>query len=207
LLVRGVNLLCPHAFYYSIDGKRRSHERPPDVGPNNVWWPYYKHFAQYMKRVSWLMTDSINDTKIAVLCEEDHLTWKIAKPLYQNQIEFNYLEESLLKEKCEIENGKIMIQHQSYQVVLIENSVYLDKEVVEKLEQFTQQGGKVMMVGKEDQNIGLTIPKVEDVVTAIPASYRSHVKLTPSHQDIRVSKVKKDDHYFYLLVNEGEEYY
>jgi len=78
---------------------------------------------------------------------------------------------------------------------------------VEKLEQFTQQGGKVMMVGKEDQNIGLTIPKVEDVVTAIPASYRSHVKLTPSHQDIRVSKVKKDDHYFYLLVNEGEEYY
>src|SRR5690625_7776347 len=73
LLVRGVNLMCPHAFYYSIDGDRRSQERPPDVGPNNHWWPFYKQFAQYMKRLSWLMTDSTNITTVAVLCEADHL--------------------------------------------------------------------------------------------------------------------------------------
>lgn len=32
LAVRGVNLFIPHAFYYSIRGKRKD-ERPPDVGP------------------------------------------------------------------------------------------------------------------------------------------------------------------------------
>ncbi|WJH33867.1 hypothetical protein N6H14_28370 [Paenibacillus sp. CC-CFT747] len=29
LFVRGVNLICPHAFYYSVDGPRRYKERPP----------------------------------------------------------------------------------------------------------------------------------------------------------------------------------
>lgn len=38
LAVRGVNLFIPHAFYYSIEGERKG-ERPPDVGPNSIWWP------------------------------------------------------------------------------------------------------------------------------------------------------------------------
>ena len=39
LFVRGANLLCPHAFFYSLrDG--RSNERPPDVGVNNLWRPW-----------------------------------------------------------------------------------------------------------------------------------------------------------------------
>ena len=41
-LVRGANLLIPHAFYYSVRGPRRD-ERPPDVGPNSPWW----------SRISW----------------------------------------------------------------------------------------------------------------------------------------------------------
>lgn len=39
--VRGVNLFIPHAYYYSIVGRRKD-ERPPDVGPNSNWWDHYK---------------------------------------------------------------------------------------------------------------------------------------------------------------------
>ena len=63
LTVRGVNLLIPHAFYYSLEGSR-SAERPPDVGPGSIWWEHYKVWAQYMARVCFLMTDA----KIACLC-------------------------------------------------------------------------------------------------------------------------------------------
>src|SRR5699024_11990400 len=55
-----------------------------------------------------LMTDSVNQAQIAVLCEEDSLPWKIVKPLYEQQIEFNYLEEELLNQ-CVIKNGEIHI--------------------------------------------------------------------------------------------------
>ena len=74
LFLRGVNLLYPHAFYYSIrDG--RGDERPPDAGPNNAWWPESPTIAAYMRRLSWLMTDSVNQARVAVLCEGDRMPW------------------------------------------------------------------------------------------------------------------------------------
>lgn len=207
LLVRGVNLLCPHAFYYSIDGRRRSHERPPDVGPNNHWWPYYKQFAQYMKRLSWLMTDSTNDTAVAVLCEEDHLPWKIVKPLYENQVEFNYLEESLLQSSCVVEDGKIMIANQTYSVVIIEDSNHLEKAVIQKLEQFIIGGGNVIAHQRSAVNGANIIRKEGELIEALPVTSCYEVTLIPSAKSIRVSKLKKNGCFFYFFVNEGEENY
>ena len=112
LFVRGVNLLYPHAFFYSIrDG--RGGERPPDVGPNNLWWPVYGEIAQYMRRLSWLMTDSVNQARVAVLCEEDRMPWRCCVPLYERQIEFNSLELSRMPE-CALEDGALCIGQQRY---------------------------------------------------------------------------------------------
>ena len=116
LFVRGTNLLCPHAFFYSVrDG--RGDERPPDVGPNNVWWPFYGEVAAYMRRMSWLMTDSVNQARVAVLCEEDRMPWQSVKPLYENQIEFNYLELSRVPEGT-LADGALCIGKQRYTHVL-----------------------------------------------------------------------------------------
>jgi hypothetical protein len=211
LLVRGVNLLCPHAFYYSIDGKRRSHERPPDVGPNNLWWPYYKAFAQYMKRLSWLMTDSTNQTAVAVLCEEDHLPWKIVKPLFESQIEFNYLEQSLLLSSSTLDVGTILIANQSYEVVVIEDSKHLEDTVIQALEKFIRSGGSVIVCTDTDTSTLIdgakAITKKEEVVEALPDRSVNEVRLNPSSKSIRVSKVNKGGCLFYFFVNEGEENY
>ncbi len=116
LFLRGVNLLYPHAFYYSTrDG--RGDERPPDAGPNNAWWPEYPVISAYMRRLSWLMTDSVNQARVAVLCEGDRMAWQQVIPLYENQIEFNYLEEELLAE-CHVEDGALCIREQRYTHVL-----------------------------------------------------------------------------------------
>ena len=73
LTLRGVNLLVPHAFFYSVRGERRFGERPPDVGPNNSWWKYYSWISSYIKRMCAMMTDSFNTASVAVLCESDSL--------------------------------------------------------------------------------------------------------------------------------------
>jgi hypothetical protein len=44
-----------------------------------------------MRRLSWLNTNSVNQARVAVLCEEDRLPWECCIPLYEHQIEFNYL--------------------------------------------------------------------------------------------------------------------
>ena len=116
LLLRGVNLLYPHAFYYSTrDG--RGDERPPDAGPNNAWWPEYPTISAYMRRLSWLMTDSVNQASVAVLCEGDRMDWQQTAKLYENQIEFNYLEAELLAD-CRVEDGELCIASQRYTHVL-----------------------------------------------------------------------------------------
>ncbi|WP_318246238.1 glycosyl hydrolase [Bacillus sp. PS06] len=211
LLVRGVNLLCPHAFYYSIEGERRSHERPPDVGPNNLWWPYYKQYAQYMKRLSWLMTDSINQTGVAILCEEDHLPWKIAKPLFEHQVEFNYLEESLFLANSQVVDGSIVIEKQVYQTIVIEDGSKLEDAVIKKLESFIQAGGSVIaqdgaLEASRIQGAKL-IQQPEDVVRVLSEVHLDEVSIFPASKDIRVSKVKKDGKIFYLFVNESENNY
>ncbi|MDL4842306.1 glycosyl hydrolase [Aquibacillus rhizosphaerae] len=211
LLVRGVNLLSPHAFYYSIDGSRRSHERPPDVGPNNHWWPYYKFFAQYMKRLSWLMTDSTNQASVAVLCDEDHLPWKIVKPLYENQIEFNYLETSLLKRACSVQDDEISIVNQRYSVVVIEDCKQLDTNLIEKLQTFIDGGGEVIINLASNSASPVkgakTINHEDEVVEGLPKHLSQEINLFPKNTSIRVSKVIKSDYTFYLFVNEGEEQY
>ncbi|WP_100406051.1 glycosylhydrolase-like jelly roll fold domain-containing protein [Bacillus solitudinis] len=206
LFVRGVNLISPHAFYYSLEGKRRSHERPPDVGPNNSWWPFYQQFSDYIKRLSWLMTDSVNETSVAILCEEDYLPWKIAKPLYENQIEFNYLEESLLTH-CQVENGEINIQKQSYQTILVEDISRLEEECQNFLTTFTQSGGNVIVLQAEKKgtiNGALIAKSVEAIPKVLDKLQRREIEIEPKCRDIRISHVKKGNQSFYLLVNEGE---
>ncbi|MFK3937373.1 hypothetical protein ACI2JA_07645 [Alkalihalobacillus sp. NPDC078783] len=184
LAVRGVNLFCPHAFYYSVLGKERSHERPPDVGMHNSWWPYYNQFSTYMKRLSWLMTDSVNQAQVAVLCTENDLPSTSIKLLYEHQIEFNYLEENLL-DRALIEEGTLVIGSQCYQTVIALDEIRLKEETKGWLDAFKQQGGNVLH-------------------HADPLS-ECTLKLTPHSPAIRVSHVKKDGQSFYLLVNEGEK--
>lgn len=112
--IRGVNLFVPHAFYYSVEGQR-SGERPPDVGPNNIWWKYYRQISDYMKRISYLMTDSVDDARIAVLCDNNRVPFKEVAALYENQIPFHYVPIALMPE---VQNGRLCIQGYIFDKVL-----------------------------------------------------------------------------------------
>ena len=112
--MRGVNLFVPHAFYYSVEGQR-SGERPPDVGPNNIWWKYYRQISDYMKRISYLMTDSMDDAGIAVLCDNNRVPFKEVAALYENQIPFHYVPIALMPEA---RDGRLCIQGYTFDRIL-----------------------------------------------------------------------------------------
>ncbi|MCM1184277.1 MAG: hypothetical protein NC337_12975 [Roseburia sp.] len=101
--IRGVNLFVPHAFYYSVAGARRE-ERPPDVGPHNIWWPHYRLFSDYMKRISYLMTDAVSLARVAVLCDNNRVPAAEAAWLYERQIDFHYLPVAMLGDCARREN-------------------------------------------------------------------------------------------------------
>lgn len=209
LFVRGVNLLYPHAFFYSIHGDRRSGERPPDVGPNNIWWPYYKKISDYMKRMCYLMTDSVNQTHLAVLCSTNELPWKIVKPLYENQMEFNYLEkELLLSEECMIDQGNIKIAEQTYQVLIVEDIKLLDQTVLSKLQYYIGQGGSVIVYNPDGIDIGISnivyLNAYSELVDILSNKVSRNVITAEKIVDLRVSHIQKQGYDFYVFANEGE---
>lgn len=113
--VRGVNLFIPHAFYYSTRDARKD-ERPPDVGPNNIWWEHYATIAGYMKRLSSLMTDSDNEARVCVLCENRGMRVEEVKEFFQNQVEFNYLPYAELRADM-VRDGKLYVGDHTYDYV------------------------------------------------------------------------------------------
>jgi hypothetical protein len=212
LFVRGTNLLIPHAFYYSISGERVN-ERPPDVGPNNIGWEVYQEVSQYIRRMSWLMTDSVNVTNVTILCEEDSLPWRIAKPLYEQQIEFNYLEEELFVSASTLQAGSVSIAEQIYRVIIIESLEHLQEETILKLQSFLAQGGQVVVLSDTTTernavlNGACVIGSLEAVTGAIDAVVKRDVRLQPAVSTLRISHVRKGAYHFFLVVNEGEDRY
>ena len=182
LSIRGVNLLVPHAFYYSTAGKRKE-ERPPDVGPNNIWWPHYRRISDYIKRLSFLMTDSVNGARIAVLVDNNRVPYREIACLYENQIEFNYLPVALLPE-CEVKEGRLCIREYAYDIVL---DVYgLLKEDAKRRERLS--GVCVSASAPE-----CCIPGLRSVLTDAPCPY------------LRAVCLKKWGTQMVLFSNEGEE--
>jgi len=209
MFVRGVNLLYPHAFFYSIEGEKRFGERPPDVGPNNSWWKYYNRISDYIKRMCYLMTDSVNQANICILCGESSLPWKAAKVLYQNQLEFNYLEmELLLQDNCKIEEGRIKIEKQEYSVAVIEDFTVLSDEVMERLSLFVFEGGKVVACNNEEKPDGFKsfvyVNSAEELAECIKNHAKPVCSFEPNHPDLRMSHIVKDGCHLFVLTNEGE---
>ena len=174
---RGVNLFVPHAFYYTAEGARGM-ERPPDVGPNNIWWKHYRRFSDYIKRLSYIMTDSVNCARVAVLCDNNKVPADEAAVLYENQIEFNYLPVGLLSE-CKISDGKICIREYTYDVVY--DPFGFAAEYADVLE------------GVE------VIAEAEEM-----SSYKAVLTDKPC-KDLRATHLKKDNVDLILLSNEGSE--
>lgn len=210
LFVRGVNLISPHAFYYSIEGERL-HERAPDVGPNNIWWPEYDRFSQYIKRMSWVMTESINQPEVCVLCRADHLSWELARPLYEGQIEFNYLEEELLQDEAVLENGMIAIANQRYRIVLLEDVEQFELDTREKLKEFVCQGGRILEHNRVTAPpVGCVEPgwevhhSIEAVADRVEQILPHRAEFKPLSPGLRISHVVKEGIHLYVLVNEGE---
>ena len=216
LFVRGTNLIIPHAFYYSLDGSIRYGERPPDAGPNNIWWSAYPRITAYIRRMSWLRTDSRERATVAVLCQEDWVPWRIVAPLYRDQIGFHYVEESYLLAKGFVrEAGLVEVGEEQYAVLAVESPHRFSPETAALMTRFASAGGCVLAYESEHVCKDGTSDVRMDGTAEVPSRIREHVRrhegwpmlphLHPPCGSLRMTTMEKEGNLFYLLTNEGEE--
>jgi len=198
LFARGVNLIYPHAFFYSVT-KPRCDERPPDVGFNSYWWDNYLSISTYVKRMCYMLTDCVNICDTAFLCGGHDLPYVYPKAFFENQREFNYLEKELLENSAAVRDGHILIEKQSYKNIVIEDSSLLDEKTLNILREFKSTGGKVFTAFKNDEFIYIDSPE-----KLIPFT-DEQISLYPANKNLRASVIIKDNKKFVILINEGEE--
>jgi hypothetical protein len=191
LLVRGCNLLVPHAFYYSVRGPRID-ERPPDVGPHNTWWPQYKPFARATARLCWLNTDSRHLCELAILGLNDYLPWRAAKVCFQNQRDFNYLEARHLWEDARVDRDGIRLAGMHYRALVLE-------------EDPPAQARPALDVLTEAGRVIRWSPALEEAqfLAQVDKLVAPDIQVAPKAPDLRVRHVQKGERDYYLLFNEG----
>jgi hypothetical protein len=201
--VRGVNLLYPHAFFYSVRGPRRD-ERPPDVGPNSAWWDEYRPFADYCRRMCWLNAEGHHVCDLTILGESNRLPWAAAKVCFQHQRDFSYLEARHLWEDAAVSQDGIRIAGMHYRALIVEEGTRIPAQARPALEVLCRAGRVIAWGDVEDPLEGAVVVHTpQELVTAIDALCPVDLSIAPHAEDMRYRHVVVDEEHLYIVCNEG----
>jgi hypothetical protein len=189
LVVRGVNLLIPHAFYYSVRGPRKD-ERPPDVGPHSPWWGGFRAFADYAARLCALNAEGRPVCDVAVLGLGDELPWRAAKALFESQVDFHYLEARHLWEDAVVDEDGVRLAGMRYRALVLDG---IDPPAKAAAALATLERAKRVVRWPED---GLA---------AVERLAPRDVHLTPASPPVRFRHVRRAGAEYYLFFNEGAD--
>jgi hypothetical protein len=202
-LVRGVNLLIPHAFYYSIRGPRKD-ERPPQVGGVGcAWWGNFKPFADHCRLLSWLNTDSQHLCEIAILTAPDHCPWAAAKVCLQNQYDFNYLDMALLERNAIVDASGVHIAGMCYGTLILDHSIDSNMRLPAKLAPMVEAGRVVSFIPAGGVAPGASAPDAPSLLSFLHQAGASRPVTSFNHPSLRVRQVEKGVARYCLLFNEG----
>lgn len=212
-VARGQNMFLPHAFFYSVRGPRHE-ERPPDVGPNSPWWDDYKTFADYCSRLCWLNTDSRSIAPTAFLVDSARSTAYGTKPLFENQLDFNYLDFQTLEELGTLSDEGVCITPKtanvpaaSYKTLILTPGYAVPKECSKIVETLASQGRVVRMGGESVEIAGARFADSgNSLIAAVRESAGIDVQtVRGDSRGLRARHVVKGNVDFYFLFNEIEK--
>lgn len=153
----GINMLCPHALFYSIEGFRKS-DAPPSEN-HMAGWKHYRKFGDYIGRLSYVLRGGRHVAKVALFyplkefwgkhkigCvdEEDKVISDsfdlCASILTRLHFDYDILSEQALAD-AEVRDGKIYIQNEEYEA-LIAPPFAISGKARDNVATFLQTGGK-----------------------------------------------------------------
>jgi len=159
--VLGVDLLNPHGFHYSIEGDRKR-DWPPSQFYHHPFWKYYKKFAEYVARLTYMLGGGEHVADVLLLFPISSL-WANYVPQERNvffdiiEQDFYYLTDALLRmhrdydyvdeenlNKAEIVDGKIKIGRECYSLLFLPPITTLRLATLEKIREFYEKGGKIV---------------------------------------------------------------
>ncbi|MEM2282586.1 MAG: glycosyl hydrolase [Candidatus Hadarchaeales archaeon] len=161
LFANGVNMIVPHAFYLSTEGFRY-YEYPPSQFFQAKFWPEYGEFADYIRRVSYTLSQGVHDPDVAVLYPVQSLFAHHDLTVFNRfcnfisaeienlhvllgmiHMDYDFLDEKMVAE-CRVSKGRLRLRKEEYRALIIPAASYLPPEVRQKVEESLAGGVKVI---------------------------------------------------------------
>lgn len=218
MLVSGINYFVPHAFNI----KYPDFDCPPHfyIGGKNPQFEYFSKLTVYMQRMSHILSGGVHKSSVAVFynaeaewCGGDYtLFQKVSKHLLQNQIDFDFIPTDYLKE-AEVLDGKLVIEKEKYDALIVSYSEVLPLEVLELFENLNSKGLEVIFCDKlpdracENVDIsfllqGLTVCKTEKLAEYLTENEKYDISVDKQSKYLRFYHTVKDDKDIYMFSNE-----
>ncbi len=165
--ITGMNHAVLHGYNYS----------PPEAGfpgwvrfgayysDQNTWWPYFKHWADYNARLSYVFQNSQPVKKVAILGPQTdiwsdvglvrapfHMTpwylYRLWEPISQLGSSCEYVNERIVRESTKAD-GKLSFGPMSYETLFIVGVESMHPETAMALKDYAENGGKIIFIGSK----------------------------------------------------------
>ena len=158
----GTNLFIPHGFYYECDHQGSQSDWPASFFYQNPYWKYFKVFADYVRRISYMNTVGDPVVEFGIFYpigemsrnmadgEQNDYGWSVSRKFHEaldtmieNQMDTDMIdEESLLR--ADMQDGVCAVGQQRFSTLLFAKGIRLERGVVEALDRFRKSGGNVV---------------------------------------------------------------
>ena len=166
MAVLGVNMMIPHAFYYSFEGYRKT-DWPPTEFLHQPYWRMYKPFADYLGRLCHIQAQGHHVSGTAILnplktmytdmfregqavkdpaCQKLHT--QLSELMLALHYDYDYLDDTQLHQAT-VEAGRLKFpdSDETYGLVILPGAKVMSSAAMSKLVEFYEAGGKVIALG------------------------------------------------------------
>lgn len=225
----GVTIRVPHLSWYAMKGEAKR-DYPASIHYQSPWYKKYNLIEDHFARVNTALTRGKPVVRVGVIhpVESFWLHWgpndksaifreslderflNVTKWLLEGSIDFNFISESLLPSLCEKGNAPLRVGEMQYDAIVVPGCETLRKTTLERLEQFRENGGKLIFMGD-----------APSLVDAVPSDYAksifdksekidfSRASLLTALEDVRTLTIryangKLTDNYIYQLRKDND---
>jgi glycosyl hydrolase family 106( putative alpha-L-rhamnosidase)/glycosyl hydrolase family 2 len=184
----GINLYNRHGGLYSTVGGWYEWV-PPAVHFRQPYWRYWKQFTDYVKRLSFVLSQGRPCADVALLYplttvhahwsgdrdfgeaakQTGEATFALAKRIYKSGIDFDFIDEPSL-EHARTSNGILSVGDLEFQALVLPPMTTAPRPVFERIQTFYAEGGTVVACGRlpsASPEFGRSDPELGQLVASV----------------------------------------
>lgn len=187
LAAYGLNSFVMHLFHYTTGAVESMDDWPNSWFFQNPYWKYFKKFADYTSRVSYMGSQGEHVADVAVLYPVEEV-WsqpvsrgrreraaavELTDELVRNQIDFDMVDTDTLIKAQPAEGGRARIGTETYRVLILPDTETVSARAYARVAELAAKGLKVIALGRVPRHSaekGAEDPEVLKVSSSLFAS-------------------------------------